>query len=89
MKFDKLVGLSVLLVRSASTSGPPVAVLSICTTVVAGLAFASIDPTTWSTLVGWLVPMPTPPVARIRNWFVAVEVKTWLVELSAHTNVPA
>ena len=39
-------------------------------------AVASTVPFTSSSWLGLFVPMPTPPVARIRNWSTAVEAKS-------------
>jgi len=36
---------------------------------------------------GLVVPTPTPPVARMRNWLLALEAKSAFVE-SAHTKAP-
>src|SRR5436190_18281771 len=47
----------------------------------------SITPATVSIDPGDAVPMPTPPAARMRNWLLAVEAKSRLVE-SAQTNAP-
>ena len=57
--------------------------------VVSFTSSAWIRPATCNWAAGDAVPMPTPPVARIRNWFGAVESKKAAVEESPQTNVPS
>ena len=51
-------------------------------------AVAVTVPFTSSAEAGLFFPMPTPPVARIRNWLLAVLMKSEYCWKSAQTKVP-
>src|SRR5260370_32404715 len=50
-------------------------------------ALACTEPATSRAVVGLATPMPTPPLARIRNWLLAVGAKSAPVE-SPQTDAP-
>src|ERR1051325_7994676 len=48
-----------------------------------------LDETICTAAAGLVVPMPTPPTARIRNWLFEVLAKSVNWEASDQTNVPS